>query len=196
MPTRQTSTSRPLRVAAAQMGPNQEHASRAAVVDRMIALAQQAADARVDLVVFPELALTSYFPKDIRDDVDRLFDDAMPNPTVAPLFDCTRAAGLTFCFGYAEQTPAGRRFNTMAYVDRSGTMARRYRKLHLPGQAAPAPRGQVRVYEPHFFDFGDTGLHPFRTEHATLGMSLCQDRRYPETYRVLGLQGAEVIVNG
>ncbi len=159
-------------------------------------LTDQAADRGVDLVVFPELALTTYFPKRIRDDADQFFDTAMPNPSVQPLFDRAAAAGLAFCLGYAERTTDGHRYNTMVYVDGWGEITHQYRKLHLPGLPAPAPPGQVRVYEPAFFHHGDTGLHPFRTAHTVVGMTLCQDRRYPETYRALGLEGAELIVNG
>jgi N-carbamoyl-D-amino-acid hydrolase len=185
-----------MRVAAAQLGPNQEEMPRASVVKRLVALTDQAASEQVDLVVFPELALTTYFPKRIRDDADQFFDTEMPNPSVQPLFDRAREAGMAFCLGYAERTEDGRHFNTMIYVDASGAVARRYRKLHLPGLPGPAPAGQFRVYEPYFFDHGDTGLHPFATQDTVLGMMLCQDRRYPETYRALGLEGAEVIVSG
>jgi predicted amidohydrolase len=185
-----------LRVAAAQLGPNQEEMARADVIQRLVALTDQAADERIDLVVFPELALTTYFPKRIRDDAEQFFDTEMPNPSVQPLFDRAHEAGIAFCLGYAERTDDGRHFNTMVHVDRSGAITQQYRKLHLPGLSEPAPPGQFRVYEPYFFDHGDTGLHPFPTKDAVLGMMLCQDRRFPETYRALGLRGAEVIVSG
>jgi N-carbamoyl-D-amino-acid hydrolase len=185
-----------MRVAAAQLGPNPEQTSRASVVARLVALTDEAVRQQVDLVVFPELALTTYFPKRIRDDAGQFFDAEMPNPSVQPLFERARGAAVAFCLGYAERAEDGRHFNTMVHVDRSGAVTHRYRKLHLPGLPEPAPPGQVRVYEPHFFDHGDSGLHPFATQHAVLGMMLCQDRRYPETYRALGLEGAEVIVCG
>lgn len=183
-------------VSAAQMGPNQESDTREAIVERMVTLLDQAADMGVELLVFPEMALTSYFPKRIRDDYDHLFETAMPNPAVQPLFDRAKKHGIAFYLGYAEKTPEGRHFNSAILVDERGELALRYRKIHLPGQATQAPAGQTKVYEPHFFDVGDTGLRTVSTQHGHIGMALCQDRRYSETYRVLGLEGAEIILIG
>lgn len=187
---------RPLTIAAAQMGPNNETASRQEILDRMLALLERAIDQGVEILVYPELALTTYFPKKIRSDYDQFFETAMPGPAVAPLFRRAREARVAFHLGYAEKTPAGTYFNTAIYVDEDGTILNKYRKLHLPGLPKPAPPGVVRVYEPHYFAHGDTGFQAFRTKHATLGISICQDRRYPESYRALGLQGAEIILNG
>lgn len=187
---------RKIRVSAAQLGPIPESESRESVVRRLVALAEEAADVRAQLVVFPELALTPYFPKVIRDDFDQFFETAMPNPSVQPLFDTAKRAGLAFCLGYAELTDEGRHYNTTIYVDADGEIRNKYRKIHLPGLPSTAPEGKVRVYEPHFFNHGDLGFQTFQGDHATMGISICQDRRYPETFRALGLAGAEIVVNG
>lgn len=185
-----------IRVAAAQMGPNQESDHRSDIVGRMVVLLEQAIEAKADVVVYPELALTSYFPKQIRDDYDQFFDAEMPNASVQPLFARAREAQMPFYFGYAEKSPSGMYFNTAIYVDELGRVTHTYRKLHLPGLARTAPEGQIRVYEPHFFSHGDTGFHPFQAPYARIGLCLCQDRRYPETYRLLGLRGAQIVLCG
>jgi hypothetical protein len=187
---------RQVTIAAAQMGPNNEGARREEIVARLLALMEQAIEARVEILVYPELALTTYFPKKIRDDYDQFFETAMPNPSVEALFRRARSARVAFHLGYAEKTPEGRYFNTAIYVDEDGAVLNKYRKLHLPGLPKPAPPGVVRVYEPHYFAHGDTGFNAFRAKQATLGISICQDRRYPESWRALGLQGAEIVMNG
>lgn len=187
---------RPVKIAAAQMGPNQEASSPEEIVARMLALMDQAIEDRVEILVYPELALTTYFPKKIREDYDQFFATGMPSPAAEPLFQRAREAGIAFHLGYAERTARGRHFNTAIYVDETGTVLHTYRKIHLPGLSTQAPAGVVRVYEPHFFDTGDLGLQAFQAGQAVLGISICQDRRFSEAYRVLGLQGAEIVLNG
>lgn len=183
-------------VAAAQLGPNQESTPREEVVARMLALLEQAIAAGVQVVVFPELALTTYFPKRIRDDADRFFETELPGPAVAPLFERAREAGVAFHLGYAEKTPDGRYFNTAVYVDENGEIVGKYRKLHLPGAARDREPYPGIVYEPYFFEHGDTGFHAFPTTHGRFGISICQDRRFPESYRALALDGAELVLIG
>ena len=95
--------------------------------------------------------------------------------------------------GFCEKDQ-GRYFNT-ALLDRRGRHARgNYRKIHLPG--ATQPDGHAQVYEPHYFESGDTGYRVFDAAKAKVGIPICQDRRFPESYRCLGLQGAEIILIG
>jgi len=183
-----------VKVAAAQLGAINEGTTRETMVGRMLALMEQAIAEDVELVAYPELALTTYFPKRVRDDFDQFFETAMPNPTVEPLFRRARQAGVAFHLGYAEKTPDGRYFNTAVLVDGDGRVFEPYRKLHLPGRAKPD--GHAKVFEPHFFAHGDTGFRVYPTRKAKVGISICQDRRYPESWRVLGLLGAEIVVNG
>jgi hypothetical protein len=182
-----------LKVAAAQLGPIDEGTSRDRVVERLLALLERAIAEDVELLVYPELALTTYFPKRIRDDYEQFFETEMPSKTVRPLFERAREAGIAFHLGYAERDGA-RRYNTAVLVDEDGAIAVKYRKTHLPGRAAPD--GFARVYEPHFFDVGDTGFQVHAGKKAAIGVAICQDRRYGETYRCLGLLGAEIVVLG
>jgi predicted amidohydrolase len=96
--------------------------------------------------------------------------------------------------GFCEQD-GDRRFNTAVLIDQAGRVCGRYRKTHLPGTNRAQP-GPGRVYEPYYFDAGDTGYRVFETPPARIGVAICQDRRYPETYRCLGLGGAEVALIG
>src|ERR1700720_838453 len=99
--------SRVLTVGAAQLGPVARADSREAVVERLLALLRQAADAGCELVVFPELALTTFFPRwhsEDRAEIDAWFETEMPGPATKPLFDEAQQLGIGFSLGYAERT--------------------------------------------------------------------------------------------
>ena len=191
--------SRVLRVAAAQSGPIQKAESRQAVVKRMIDLLDQAKAQKCDLVVYTELALTTFFPRWYMTDqaeIDAWFEREMPNPAVRPLFEKAAEDKIAISFGYAELTPGGRRFNTSIMIDRDGRMVGKYRKVHLPGHADYDPQRAFQHLEKRYFEPGDLGFPVWRTMGGILGMCICNDRRWPETYRVMGLQGVEMIVLG
>ena len=80
-------------------------------------------------------------------------------------------------------------------VDKTGRIAGRYRKIHLPGHADVLDRPGQHL-EKRFFEVGDLGFPVFRAFGAIMGMCICNDRRWPETYRVLGLQGVEMVLIG
>lgn len=90
--------SRIIRIAAAQMGPTQRADSRDNTLARMIKLMENAAAKGATLVVFPELAFTTFFPRWLLDEKEVLsqFETAMPNPHVQPLFDRARELGVDF----------------------------------------------------------------------------------------------------
>ncbi len=191
--------SRVLRVGAAQMGPIHKADSRQVVIKRMIDLLDQAKDQKCELVVYPELTLTTFFPRWYMQDqteVDAWFEREMPNAATRPLFE--RAAGyrIGLSFGYAELTPEGRHFNTSILVDRDGTIVGKYRKVHLPGHSEFDPQRSFQHLEKRYFAPGDLGFPVWRIFGGILGMCICNDRRWPETYRVMGLQGVELIVLG
>jgi N-carbamoyl-D-amino-acid hydrolase len=190
------------RAAAAQMGPTQRADSREHTLARMIALLENAAVQGARLVVFPELAFTTFFPRWILEGevLDSYFERSMPNPNVAPLFDRARALGVGFSVGYAELTAEGQRFNCAVLVDRDGNIISRYRKVHLPGSVEPRAGARYQQLEKRYFEYGDLGFPAVRAggdwEHAITGMMICNDRRWPESWRVLGLQGVELVCIG
>jgi predicted amidohydrolase len=119
---------------------------------------------------------------------------------VQSLFDRARALGIGFYVGYAELTSDGRRFNCSILVDRDGEILGRYRKVHLPGSVEPRAGASYQQLEKRYFEYGDLGFPAFRAgpdwRHAIMGMMICNDRRWPEAWRVLGLQGVELVCVG
>ncbi|CAA9306474.1 MAG: N-carbamoyl-D-amino acid hydrolase, putative [uncultured Microvirga sp.] len=190
---------RVITVAAAQMGPNQKADPRGRIVDRMLALMDEAKARGADFIVYPELALTTFFPRWFMADqaeVDGWFERAMPNEATAPLFDRARQHGMAMSFGFAELTPEGRHFNTQILVDRSGAIVGQYRKVHLPGHSEYDSSRAFQHLEKRYFEPGDLGFPVWRYLGGLFGMLVCNDRRWPESYRVMGLQGVEMVVLG
>ncbi len=190
---------RTLRIGAAQLGPIGRDDSRPDVVKRLVALVEQAAHRGVELIAFPELALTTFFPRWYTNDLaghDHYFERSMPNPDVQPLFDAAGAAGIGFSLGYAELTPEGRRFNTTILVERDGTEVAKFRKVHIPGHENDEPWRPFQHLERRYFEEPDEGFGVHRAFDGLIGMATCNDRRWPETYREMGLQGVEVILIG
>ncbi len=193
---------RSLPLAVAQLGPIARDETRASAVKRMIALLRKADDAGSKLIVFPELALTTFFPRwyfEDQADVDAFFETDMPNADTEPLFDAAARAGIAFYLGYAElisHNDTTRRFNTSILVDQAGEIVGKYRKIHLPGHRELEPDFPFQHLEKRYFETGDLGFPVFNTLNTTLGMCICNDRRWPETYRMLGLQGVEIVMLG
>ncbi len=191
-----------LKVAAAQLGPIQRAEGRAQVVERLIAMLHQAHGMGCHLVIFPELALTTFFPRYWMEDqaeVDAFFETAMPNPATQPLFDEAARLGIGFYLGYAELTQeigTPRHFNTSILVDDDGNIVGKYRKVHLPGHSNHIPDVAFQHLEKRYFEVGDLGFPVWNAFEGVMGMCICNDRRWPETFRVMALQGAEMVVLG
>jgi len=186
-------------IGAAQMGAIQRADSREAVVARMLALLEEAATAGCTLVVYPELCLTTFFPRWMMEDeaeVDTWFERDMPGPATQLLFDRARALGIAISIGYAELTPEGRHFNTQILTDAEARIVGKYRKVHLPGHSEYDPDRAFQHLEKRYFEPGDLGFPVFRNLDAWMGMLICNDRRWPEAYREMGLQGVELVVLG
>jgi predicted amidohydrolase len=205
-------TRRSITLAAAQLGPIQRAEPRGVAVERMIRLLEQAHRRGVELVVFPELALTTFFPRHYHADIaeaDAWFESAMPSNETAPLFAAARRFGIGFHLGYAELvqeadetgTVRNRRFNTAILVNPAGETVLKYRKVHLPGHAEYEPRRKVQHLEKRYFEVGNLGFPVIRApmgglDGVNMGMMICNDRRWPEAWRVLGLQSVELVMLG
>ncbi len=194
--------SRILRLAGAQMAGTQKSDPRRHTLHRLIALLEQAAADHAQMVVFPELAFTTFFPRWLfptTQELDTWFERAMPNPNTQPLFDRARELNIGFNIGYAELTETGQRFNTSIIVNPDGTLLGKYRKIHLPGSVEPREGAKFQQLEKRYFEYGDLGFPTFRAPQfagGILGMLICNDRRWPEAWRVLALRGAELVVIG
>jgi predicted amidohydrolase len=193
---------RKLTAAIAQLGPIHRNDGRAAVVARLVALLREAHGRGARFVVFPELALTTFFPRWWMTDqaeIDRFFERETPSPETRPLFDLAKALGVGFYLGYAELTrEAGepRRYNTSILVEGDGRIVGRYRKVHLPGHFEHLPQAPFQHLEKRYFNVGNEGFKVWRAFDAIVGMCICNDRRWPETWRVMGLQGVEIVALG
>ena len=191
--------SREITLAAAQLGPIARDEPRSSAVARMMRLLREAHDGGAELVVFPELALTTFFPRwyfESQDDVDRFFETKMPNEDVLPLFELARELKVGFCLGYAELTEDGSHFNTSILVDAGGDIVGKYRKIHLPGHREHEPWRAFQHLEKRYFEPGNLGFPVTDAFGGRMGMCICNDRRWPETFRVMGLKGVELVMLG
>lgn len=195
--------SRHLRLAAAQLGPLHLSDTRTSATKRLVSLLRQAHGMGAKFVVFPELAFTTFFPRywyEKQEEVDRqFFESAMPSAETQPLFDEARKLGVGFYVGYAElarEDGRERRFNSAILVRPDGSIAGKYRKIHLPGHADRKPEAAFQHLEKKYFEVGNLGFRVWRFMDTITGMLICNDRRWPEAFRVLALQGAEIVALG
>ena len=189
-------------VGIAQLGPIPRSQLRPEVVLRLLALMEDAAKSGCDLIVYPEAALTAFFPHWMVEgdqELDSYFESEMPNAAVQPLFEAARRLRIGFHLGYCEldfSTGSKRRFNTSILVDKDGAIVGKYRKIHLPGGHDFMPGHPFQNLEKRYFEVGDLGWPVWNAFGGKVGMMICNDRRWPEAYRVMGLQGVELIVLG
>jgi len=194
--------SRILKVAAAQLGPIALDEPRSSAVGRMIVLLQNTKAQGAELVIFPELALTTFFPRWYTEDqseIDKYLETEMPNKDTEPLFAEARKLKIGFNFGFAElvvEKRVTRHFNTAIIVDQQGRIAAKYRKIHLPGHTENEPWRAFQHLEKRYFEKGNLGFQVHQVFGGKIGMCICNDRRWPETFRVMGLQGVELVVLG
>src|SRR5690606_27603018 len=191
-----------VRTAAAQMGPISRSETRKDTVRRLIGMMREAKSRNADLVVFTELALTTFFPRWLIEDeqeLDSYYEKEMPGPETAALFEEAKRLEIGFNIGFAElafEEGRKRRFNTSILVDKKGNIVGKYRKVHLPGHSEPQPNRQHQHLEKRYFEPGNIGFGVWRAFGGIMGMCICNDRRWPETYRVMGLQGVEMVMLG
>jgi predicted amidohydrolase len=190
-----------LTLAACQTGPVQRSTGRAETVQRLIHLLERAAKAGAELAVFPELALTTFFPRWALDDpreIEAFYEQQLPGPLTQPLYDAARRLKVGFALGFAELAQdqgRARRFNSMELVGADGATIGRYRKMHIPGSER-AEAGVTTHLERRYFEPGNLGFPVYQFRGVRIGLSICSDRRWPETYRMLCLNGAQVVLLG
>ena len=191
-----------INLAGAQTGPIARNESRQQVVSRLLELMREAKARGCDIVVFPELALTTFFPRWWMEDdaeIDSFFEREMPSAATRPLFEAAQSLGIGFYLGYAElakENGVTHRYNTATLVDKNAAIVGKYRKVHLPGHADNRAHYPFQHLEKRYFEPGDLGFPVWRAFGGNVGMCICNDRRWPETYRVMGMQGVELILLG
>lgn len=129
-----------IKIAAAQVGAIHRDAEKTATVDRLIKLLREAAEQKIQLVVFPECTLTTFFPRHFfqsQEELDEFFehgDDITQSTHTKPLFDEAKKLQIDIVLGYGERTPEGKGYNTSVYFSHAaGKVISKYRKVHLPG---------------------------------------------------------------
>lgn len=137
------------------------------------------------LVVLQELHNGLYFCQ--TESVDN-FDQAEPIPGPSTDFYgvLARELGVVIVTSLFERRAAGLYHNTAVVIEADGTIAGRYRKMHIPDDPA--------YYEKFYFTPGDLGFHPIQTSVGRLGVLVCWDQWYPEAARLMALQGAELLI--
>lgn len=194
--------SRMISVCGAQLGPIARNEPRSSVVKRMVELMREAKERGCDLIVYPELALTTFFPRWLIEDEEELisyFEREMPSNETQGLFEEAARLKMAFHLGYAELTQEEgrpRRYNTSILVDQSGRLIGKYRKIHLPGHAEFDSTRIFQHLEKRYFEVGNLGFGVWSVMGGLMGILICNDRRWPEAFRVLGLQGVEMVLIG
>jgi len=191
-----------LKTAAAQLGPISKAESRRNVVQRLVELLRESHSRGCKLVVFPELALTTFFPRywyRNQIELDAYFERDMPSEATQPLFEEAKRLGVGFYLGYAELTREDgitKHYNTAILVAPDGGIIGKYRKVHLPGHSQRLSGAPFQHLEKRYFDVGNLGFPVWRAFDGIVGMCICNDRRWPETFRVMGLKGVEMVMLG
>ena len=191
-----------LTVGAAQSGPISQNETREEVVARLIEQMRDAHARGCDIIVYTECALTAFFPHWFMEDEDEIhsyFEREMPGAASRPLFDEAARLGIGFHLGFAElavEDGKTHRYNSSVLVGNDGQVIGKFRKVHLPGHADHRPNNPYQNLEKRYFEPGNLGFRTWRAFGGVIGLCICNDRRWSETYRVLALQGAEMILLG
>ena len=160
-------------------------AARDENVATSIAGIREAARRGARLVCLPELHAGPYFCQ--REDT-RAFDlaEPIPGPTTEQLGAVARELGVVVIASIFERRAAGLHHNTAVVLEADGSIAGRYRKMHIPDDPG--------YYEKFYFTPGDLGFEPIATSVGKLGVLVCWDQWYPEAARLMALAGAEVLL--
>ena len=146
---------------------------------------ERLADDGAQLVVLQELHNSLYFCQ--TEDVDNFnLAEPVPGPSTEFYGGLARRFGVVIVTSLFERRAPGLYHNTAVVIEKDGSMAGKYRKMHIPDDPA--------YYEKFYFTPGDIGFHPIDTSVGRLGVLVCWDQWYPEAARLMALHGAEILV--
>ena len=157
-----------------------------AMLDKHLPYVQQAADQGVQILCLQEIFNGPYFcPGQDK----RWYDAAepVPGPTTELFQELAAKHDMVMIVPLYEKAMRGFFYNTAAVIDADGTYLGKYRKQHIPQTSG--------FWEKYFFTPGDGGYPVFDTKYAKVGVYICYDRHFPEGWRALGLNGAEIVFN-
>lgn len=171
-----------LRVGLIQQANTADHTDNKA---RLKVAIRKAAEQGAELIVLQELHNGLYFCQ--TEDV-QIFDQAepIPGPSTEEFGALAKELGIVLVLSLFERRAAGLYHNTTVVLEKDGTIAGKYRKMHIPDDPA--------YYEKFYFTPGDLGFEPIETSVGTLGVLVCWDQWYPEAARMMALAGAEVLI--
>jgi N-carbamoylputrescine amidase len=181
--------SRTLTVAAAQTGPVLSEDMRS-MVPTALEMIERAAAAKADVVTFPELFLSPFFPNQLREDFDAFFTTA-DGDVIARIIEAAKRQSIALILPFGERALDGL-YNAALVLDASGRKVGTYRKTHIPAYFPNERPGGTGSYERMYFTPGKD-LPVFDLAGARVGIQICNDRQYPEASRVLALRGAEIL---
>lgn len=146
---------------------------------------RKAASAGAELVILQELHNSLYFCQ-VED--TSMFDlaEPIPGPSTEAYGKLAKELGVVIVTSLFERRAPGLYHNTAVVFEKDGSIAGKYRKMHIPDDPA--------YYEKFYFTPGDLGFHPIETSVGKLGVQVCWDQWYPEGARLMALQGAELLI--
>jgi len=158
-----------------------------AMTEKTLGYVHQAGKAGVQVLCLQEVFNTPYFCP-AQQPVWYDAAEAVPGPTVELMQEYAKKYSMVMVVPLYEREMAGVYYNTAAVIDADGKYLGKYRKNHIP-QVNPG------FYEKYYFKPGNLGYPTFKTAYATIGVYICYDRHFPEGARILGLNGAEIVLN-
>ena len=152
---------------------------------QLVTKTRQLARQGAELVVLQELHNSLYFCQ--TEDVG-IFDlaEPIPGPSTQVFGTLAKELGIVIVTSLFERRATGLYHNTAVVIEKDGSIAGRYRKMHIPDDPG--------YYEKFYFTPGDLGFHPIDTSVGRLGVLVCWDQWYPEAARLMALQGAELLI--
>lgn len=168
--------------------PEDIQALRRFMLDKHVALIEDAASRGVELLCLQELFTSPYFPAEQNDRWRQLAEPVPDGPTVRLMQDMARKHGMAMIVPIFEEEITGLFYNSAAVLDSDGAYLGKYRKNHLP-HVDPG------FWEKFYFRPGNLGYPVFNTSRGKVGVYICYDRHFPEGARALGLAGAEIVFN-
>jgi len=158
-----------------------------AMTEKTLGYVHQAGKAGVQVLCLQEVFNTPYFCP-AQQPVWYDAAEPVPGPTVELMQEQAKKYNMVIVVPVYEREMAGVYYNTAAVIDADGKFLGKYRKNHIP-QVNPG------FYEKYYFKPGNLGYPTFKTAYATIGVYICYDRHFPEGARILGLNGAEIVLN-
>ncbi len=168
--------------------PEDIQALRRFMLDKHVALIEEASGRGVEVLCLQELFTGPYFPAEQHDRWRQLAEQVPDGPTVRLMQDLARRHRMVMVAPVFEEEITGLFYNTAAVLDSDGSYLGKYRKNHLP-HVAPG------FWEKFYFRPGNLGYPVFDTARGKVGVYICYDRHFPEGARALGLAGAEIVFN-